>query len=274
MGTSILLWKFRLHVSILVISLFLPNSDPVPLIAHYHSHYYFSPRLTITLLSASSRTFSSSPDLTPENDSLNKVPDRGMKRRRGESDDLLTEQKRLAKMTKCVPSSLSKPSTFQTLAQQVVACNRPFNFDTIPITLLQEEFGLFMDDCKVLPSPKSQELLQALTVAACKWYENETQRRSEIQKVLDDVAGLYLPAETISGTEYKTDGNLKVNIMPPVVRKCKNEAGCALLEAIAYYVQFLVKVLDRRGMRNRFPCILLIDTGKVVYCITTRCLMI
>ena len=42
--------------------------------------------------------------------------------------------------------------------------------------------------------------------------------------------------------------------MPSVIRKCKNEAGCALLEAIAYYVQFLVKVLD---------------TGKVVYCITT-----
>ncbi|KAF8336167.1 hypothetical protein F5887DRAFT_987424, partial [Amanita rubescens] len=113
-----------------------------------------------------------------------------------------------------------------------------------------------MDDCKVLPSPKSQELLQALTVAACKWYENKTQRRSEIQK-------------TIAGTEYNTDGNLRVKIMPPVIRKCKNEAGCALLESIAYYVQFLVKVLDRRGMRNRFPCILLIDTGKVVLCITT-----
>ena len=197
-----------------------------------------------------------------------------MKRRRGELDDLITERQRLAKMAKCAPSSLSKPSTFRTLAEKVVACNRPFDFDTIPITLLQEEFGLFMDDCKVFPSPKSQELLQALTVAACKWHEYETQRRSEIQKVLDDVAGLYLSAETIAGTEYKTDGNLRVNIMPPVIRECKNEAGCALLEAIGYYVQFLVKVLDRRGMRNRFPCILFIDTGKVVHYTTTQCLMI
>ena len=131
-----------------------------------------------------------------------------------------------------------------------------------------------MDDCKVLPSPKSQELLQALTVTASKWYENETQRRSEIQKVLDDVADLYLSAETIAGTEYKTDGNLRVNIMPPVIRECKNETGCALLEAIGYYVQFLVKALDRCGMRSRFPCILLIDTGKVVHYITTQCLMI
>ncbi|KAF8343709.1 hypothetical protein F5887DRAFT_1206316 [Amanita rubescens] len=188
---------------------------------------------------------------------FNEAPNRGMKRRRAESDDLITERKRLAKMAKNAPSSLSKPSAFQDSAQQVVACNRPFDFDTIPITLLQEEFG-----CKVLPSPKSQELLQALTVAACKWHENETKRRSEIQEVLNDVAGLNLAAETIAGTEYKTNGNLRVNIMPPVIRECKNEAGCALLEAIAYYVQFLVKVLDRRRMRNRFPCILLIDTGS------------
>jgi hypothetical protein len=132
------------------------------------------------------------PDLTPENDSFNEVPDRGMKRRRGELDDLTTERMRLAKMAKRAPSSLSKPSAFQTSAQQVVACNRPFNFDTIPITLLQKEFGLFMDNCKVLPSLKSQELLQALTMAACKWYENKTQRRSEIQKVFDDVVDLHL----------------------------------------------------------------------------------
>ena len=197
-----------------------------------------------------------------------------MKRRHSELDDITTERMRLAKMAKHAPSSLSKPSAFQTSAQQVVACNRPFDFDTIPITLLQEEFGLFMDDCKVLPSPKSQELLQALTVAACKWYENETQRRSEIQNVFDDVAGLYFSAETISGTEYKTYGNLRVHIMPAVIRQCKNEAGCGLLEAIAYYVQFLVKALDRHGMRNRFPCILLIDTGKVVHCITTQCLIL
>ncbi|KAF8337704.1 hypothetical protein F5887DRAFT_1285016 [Amanita rubescens] len=47
--------------------------------------------------------------------------------------------------------------------------------------------------------PRSRRNLQALTVAACKWHENQTQRRPEIQKVLDDVAGLYLSAKTIAG---------------------------------------------------------------------------
>ena len=48
------------------------------------------------------------------------------------------------------------------------------------------------------------------------------------------------------GTFRGPDGNLKVNIMPAVIRACKNETGCALPEVIAYYVQFLVKLLDRR----------------------------
>ena len=93
------------------------------------------------------------------------------------------------------PSSLSL-SNFNSSLVPVVACNRPFDFDTIPISLLQKEFGLFLDDssCKVLPSPKSQELLQALTVAACEWHENRTQRRSAFQEVLNDVAQLYLSA--------------------------------------------------------------------------------
>ena len=36
--------------------------------------------------------------------------------------------------------------------------------------------------------------------------------------------------------------------MPAVIRACKNETGCALPEVIAYYVQFLVKLLDRRDV--------------------------
>ncbi|KAF8737371.1 hypothetical protein AX14_012965 [Amanita brunnescens Koide BX004] len=77
-------------------------------------------------------------DLNIESGSSNEVPDHGMKRRRGEMDDLIMERKRPAKMAKCALSSLSTPSTSQTSAQQVVACNRPFDFDTIPITLLEQ----------------------------------------------------------------------------------------------------------------------------------------
>lgn len=185
----------------------------------------------------------------------------GIKRKLS-GDDVETEHLLLAKFSKHSPSSLSKPSEFKSFAQNIVCCNRPFEFDTIPIALLQEEFGHFKDDCQVTPSAKAQELLQNLTVVACEWHDSETDRRSEVQSVLDDKADLYLSAETISGTEYKTDGTLKGKIMPPSIRECKNESGCALFEAISYYVQYLKQKLSFRG--TRFPCILFVDIGTLI----------
>jgi hypothetical protein len=189
------------------------------------------------------------------------VGDRGIKRKLDE-DEATKEQLILAKLAKQSPSSLSKPSEFDLLSRGVVCCNRPFEFDTIPITLLQEEFGQFMDDCQLTPSAKAQELLRDLTVVACKWHANETFRRSEIQQVFDDKAQLYLSAETISGTEYRTDGTLKGKVMPKAIRECKNESGCALYEAIGYYVQYLKRSLSFRG--TRFPCILIVDIGPFI----------
>jgi hypothetical protein len=112
----------------------------------------------------------------------------------------------------------------------------------------------------------AQQLLCDLTETSCKWYASETDRRSDIHDVLNG-AGLYLGPETINGTEYKTDGHRRVNIMPSAIRECKNEAGtgsgCALHQAIAYYGQFLKSRL--RGYRySRFPCILLVDVGMLV----------
>jgi hypothetical protein len=94
------------------------------------------------------------------------------------------------------------------------------------------------------------------------WYDNETARRSAVFEVFKK-AGLYFGAETVSGTEYRTDGNLQVHIMPPSLRKCRNESGCALMEAIAYYVQFL-RIAYGSHRNSHFPCILMVDVGMLV----------
>jgi hypothetical protein len=138
--------------------------------------------------------------------------------------------------------------------------NRPFAFDAIPITLLQREFGTFQDDRALVPSATAQALLLSLTPAACQWYSSETLRRSAVQAVFKEF-GLYFAAETIHATEYKTDGNLFPEIMPAAIRECKNEKGCALYEAIAYYSQFLKINLKPDAQNTRFPCILLLDVG-------------
>ncbi|PVG03040.1 hypothetical protein CPB86DRAFT_779928, partial [Serendipita vermifera] len=118
----------------------------------------------------------------------------------------------------------------------------------------------FRDACTQPPSEKALELLDALSEAACTWHIDETSRRTAIQDIFNDIAGLYLSPESVSGTEYKTDGTqVPFMIMPAAIRECKNEYGSALYEAIGYYVQFLVQRLSYRG--TRFPCILMTDIG-------------
>ncbi|KAL5485682.1 hypothetical protein ACEPAI_6723 [Sanghuangporus weigelae] len=182
------------------------------------------------------------------------------KRPRSPSGD--DESSRLKKILKRAPSSLSSPSTFKDVAQDVVYINRPFDYHTIPIELLQPQFGQFKDDCAAPSTAWAQELLQRLTTTACAWYDNETSRRSAIFDALNK-SGIYMAPETISNTELKTDGNWKVVIMPPAIRECKNDlgSGSALFEAVGYYAQFLNNALV---YESRFPCVLMIDLGPFI----------
>jgi hypothetical protein len=165
------------------------------------------------------------------------------------------------------PSALSNPSRFRTAAQGLVCINRPFDYYTVPIELLQPEFGRFKDDCAVSPTAWAQGLLQEFTTAACEWYDNETSRRSAIFEVLNNHE---IPMEpgTVLHTEFRTVGNWKVIIMPPTIRECKNDSGSsgsALFEAVGYYAQFLNNALGE-VRRSRFPCILMIDLGMLTVC--------
>jgi hypothetical protein len=59
--------------------------------------------------------------------------------------------------------------TLKSLAADLVYLNRTFEFDTIPITLLQKGFGEFRDDCELTPSIEAQDLLQTLTTVTCQY---------------------------------------------------------------------------------------------------------
>ncbi|KAI0252353.1 hypothetical protein BJV78DRAFT_1281708 [Lactifluus subvellereus] len=185
---------------------------------------------------------------------------RGLKRKHDEETEEARARDLLTRFIKQPPSSLAIPSNFQSRAVDLVFLNRPFNCDTIPITLLQKEFGEFMDDRELTPSIEAQDLLQTLTDVACRWHGIENNRRSEVQAVLH-TAGLYLyfAAEEVFETKLRTDGNLRAVIVPPAIRECKNESGCALFEAIGYYANFLDRQLRHRG--TCFPCILMLDVA-------------
>jgi len=191
---------------------------------------------------------------------LVQVPDgipRGLKRKRDEEEE--AARAKLEVLTEPPPSSLARPTLFERKAQGLIQCNRPFAFDTIPITLLQEEFAEFKSNCKLEPSVLAYQLADDLTMAACQWYPSKDMRRDRINAVLS--TGLDVSWGHIDGTSRTTDGNSKPVVIPALIRDCKNNEGCALFEAVAYYTNFLKGQLENQRY-TRFPSILMTDIGK------------
>ncbi|KAF5354926.1 hypothetical protein D9756_005660 [Leucocoprinus leucothites] len=165
---------------------------------------------------------------------------------------------RLLNFTNLASSFLARPSEFDDYAKDLVRNNRPFDFDAIPITLSQREMAESRDDCQLRSSAEAQRFPLHLTIAACKRHTDQVSRRSEIQELFQE--DIHLRAETIPGTEFKTNGNLLADIIPPLIRECENEQGCALFKAIACYAGFLKTQVDCHKS-TCFPSILMLDVG-------------
>ena len=172
----------------------------------------------------------------------------------------------MTEIGKALPSTLAASIEFSKITGpgHDIAYNRPFEYNTLPLVLLHEAFGIFKDRCKAAPSARALAFLNELAVQACKWYLDKTSRRSAIQTVFAHSLGLQF-REKVSKTEFTTDGNLVVIVMPAAVRECKSYTGNALSQVIRYYCRFLeVALIGRRHFYNSntsFPCILMVDMG-------------
>lgn len=119
---------------------------------------------------------------------------------------------------KVVPSSLAVPGKFCFIAGpgHAIACNRPFEYNTLPLVLHHEAFGVFKDRCKAPPSERALAFLDELTAKVCKLYQEETQRRSAIESMFRDHLGVRFH-EKVPNNEYTTDRNLMVIVMPAAI---------------------------------------------------------
>jgi hypothetical protein len=83
--------------------------------------------------------------------------------------------------------------------------------------------------------------------------------------------------EKVPNTEFTTDGNLVINIMPAAIRECNNHSGHALNQVILYYTRFVLEALTDPHrpftLDTTFPCILMTDIGISVLRSSTHVLM-
>jgi hypothetical protein len=146
-----------------------------------------------------------------------------------------------------------------------MARNRPFEADTLPLVLLDEAFAIFKTRREGVPSKEGLACLGALTPLACQWYASEAHRREAVQSVVREHLNLRFREQRLPGTEFTTDGNLDVVVMPAAIRECNNDDGDALNQATVCYGRFLDDALENRSCyynsNTRFPSILVIDIG-------------
>ena len=172
-----------------------------------------------------------------------------------------------------MPSSLAASGFSKIVGPgHAIACNRPFESDTIPIVLLQKVFSNFKNRCKRAPSEEGLACLEQLVPIACKWHGSEDSRQSAILSKLGLHAGLFLHKQLTPGTTLHTHGNLPVCVMPAVIRGCKDEHGDALSQAILHYAHFLTQALDDvlhyYNYDTRFPSVLMVDMGRFIHSFT------
>jgi len=162
-----------------------------------------------------------------------------------------------------VPSSLAASGFREIVGPgHAIACNRPFENDTITIVLLHEAFGIFKERCKQAPSEAALACLERLVPIVCQWHESEDSQQSAILSVIGSHTGLYIDKQLVPGTAFHTRGNLPLFVMPAVIQECKNENGDALSRAIVYYAHFFKLTrapendLHYYNYDTRFPSIL------------------
>lgn len=107
-----------------------------------------------------------------------------------------------------------------------IACNRPFEHNTLPLALLHNAFGIFKDRCKEAPSERALTFPGKLTAETCKWYQDETKQRSAIQSVFEEHLGIRFH-QKVPNTESTTDGNLMVIGYCHACRNPKMQGSCS-----------------------------------------------
>jgi hypothetical protein len=91
------------------------------------------------------------------------------------------------------------------------------------------------------------------------YYASEEERMSEFRDIMGHY-GLAMDAGTIHGTDYRTDGHLRVDEHLVLLVEGKNEIGSKgaepIFQGLAHY-SFMVGKLQKTRPKDRFPMLLI-----------------
>lgn len=139
----------------------------------------------------------------------------------------LSPRKRLAEALKAAPSNLASLPKSRTIRglNVYIRYTHPTKDNTIPVALMDKSLGIFQDQCKEPPSQLALAPATAISECACRSFSSESARTVALQ----DLSKRQLDLNLEFG-----DGHLEADIMPPMIRGCRNSQQHALNETTLF----------------------------------------
>ncbi|KAF5348124.1 hypothetical protein D9756_010741 [Leucocoprinus leucothites] len=178
------------------------------------------------------------------------------------------------KFPKRPPSEIAAPSEISILQKPSSAhgilfhCNRPQAAEPpIPLTLLHPIFNEFLDDCNnCTTTQKDHSLVREISQVMSDFYGKEDRRQSKFLQIFL-AHGIPIISTQITGTSYRTDGDMQTRGFPYLICEFKNEFGSTrsdpVFQMAAYYTAFLRSCRTLSAF-SVYPCIGLYVVGCVL----------
>jgi hypothetical protein len=164
-----------------------------------------------------------------------------------------------------------KPKEFEKL--QLHPDGPLFNFygppsavGSIPITLIHQIFGQFVDDSKnYTPTAADNALVLSLSRAMSEFFPDERDRVTKFREILRDYDIDLAASEIEGGRGSRTDGDLRFKGLCYAVLEGKNNIGGGggahpLLQALIYYLTSM-KEYSERDANARLPSLIIYLCG-------------
>ncbi|CAG8704869.1 15526_t:CDS:1, partial [Acaulospora colombiana] len=162
------------------------------------------------------------------------------------------------------PSSVTT-QTFQTKYGEDFDYGRPPHSGSIPLALLHEVFGEFIEDVQsCTPNARDNQHMLKLCEKMIQIHESEATRALSFREIWEEFIPYPLEAGIIGGSSFATDGHIRRNRYFLVITEAKRELEGMkpdpLIQAAMYYLQALQPFKNSNGL---FPCLLIYYAGML-----------
>lgn len=157
-----------------------------------------------------------------------------------------------------------------------IRCGRPSeNQGPFPLVLAHPIFATFVSECETYEqSDEDLKFILELSHCMCRLSQDERELRTQFRACLREY-GINLTEAKIEGTEYATDGDARVGVLPYLISEAKKDFGASredpYIQGAAHHLAATQSwVTDHLGDPIVLPCMHILYSGTCVFLLSAQ----